>query len=263
MAQNVVKTLSGRSFFDQTVYDNVLLSSVLAIDEFLCNEIFPDDGSRLVYAKNEFAFRRRLQTQGGNENSEFQTNTLNFPFMNYAIQSSGVSRNTDRTIKSHPLEVLGFYVPKLGRRLRATPLQIKFESTFFSTEESDIDYALSKFQWCMTEEYLLQPTITIEGVDFANFGSLTFDGTDYNANYDESDFLKENRIKTVGVNMTLDTYLPNFHGNTRDEVTIPKTVLLSFVSRHNLTDWDWSYYDELYTGTIDHDNETVTWEKTK
>ena len=261
MPQEVIKTLSGRSYYDNRVYDNVVLSSVIAIDSYFEKLLFPGDDARIVISRNEFAFRRRLQSQRGNENSDFQLNTLNMPFLNFAPKAGGIVRDTSRIIKSHPLEVSGFYVNELKRKMRLTPLHIDFEGTYFSTEESDVDYVVSRLQWQMTEEILLRPVLEIGGHEFYNYGSLVFSDAEYNSRYEESDFLEKNRIKTVGLVFGLDTYLPNFHDASSDSVVLPKRIVLGFSGRKNLDTWDWTSPDELYTGTIDHSAEKVYMDK--
>lgn len=266
------KILSGTSFHDQTVYDNTILSSVIAVSTYLEDLIFPDEPDRVVMARNKFAFRRRFQTQRGVENSELQTNTLNMPFLNFGIKSDGIDVDTENNFRSHALAKAGFYVDGIGYKLRATPIRIKFEGTYFSTQESEVNYVLSKLRWQASEECLIAPAITINGYETYNYGSLEFNSIEYNGIYEESDFLEKNRIKTIGLDFALDTYLINFHdlasavGADNTSVTgdtvqkgfwIPNKVLLSFSARHHLDDFDWTKPDMLFSADIDHENETV------
>lgn len=73
--------------------------------------------------------------------------------------------------------------------------------------------------------------------------------TGYRSQYNESDWLEKNKVRTIGMNFSVDTFLLQ---TTTDGFWIPKKVLATFASTHDLSIHDWEDYDELYQGVIDH-----------
>ena len=248
--------LFNRSYYDTSGFYNNYLSTILCASAYLESAFFPDDPQRIIYSTNDHAFRRRLKLQGKNdpEVSKFQLNTLNMPFMNFAISQGGISGNTNRVLKSGPLEKFGVMDWVSGKKIRATPLHMEFEATYFSTEEIDIQYVMSLLQWDEALESLLKPEIQIGENVYQNFASLEFSSIDYNPMYNENDWLEQNKIRTVSLPFTIDTYLISTDDS---KFWIPKNILFSFAKTHDLAIHDWEDYDVLLNGVIDHINEKV------
>ena len=113
---------------------------------------------------------------------------------------------------------------------------------------------MSVLQWDSALESLIKPKLEINGNTYLNFGSLDIDSIDYNPTYDEDDWLQQNKIRTIGISFSLDTYSIQLDDS---DFWIPKNVLLSFATSKDLEIHDLDNYDELITGIIDYIEGTV------
>lgn len=245
--------------FNKSYYGKFLnnyLSSIIAMDEYFQEYMFPDDPTRIIYSTNDFAFRRRLQLQSVEDTiNAFQINSLDMPFFNFAISSNGLSANTDKTLKNNQLEKLGMMDWLSNTKIRLTPLKIEFEGTYFSTEEIDVQALFSKLQWDDALETTIRPKIQIGDHVYNNYALLNYSSISYNPQYNESDWLEKNRIRTIEINFSLDTYLLDMDDS---QFWIPKTVLVGFANSKNIPVEDVEDYEEVLNGVIDHIQGTVT-----
>ncbi len=246
----ITKGLLGKTYYNDPSFINVYLSTILAMYEFWEGFLFPNDPQRIVYSTNDYAFRRRLETNKREDKSNFQIQSLDMPFMNFSISSNGIVPNTDRTLKNNQLEVFGVTDWTIQKKIQLTPVQISFESTYFSNEEKDIQYVMSQNMWNFALETIIKPELEIEGETFLNYGAFGYPNLNYRPQYSERDWLEQNNIRTISMDFVLDTFLVQV--NTSNTYWIPKTVLASFAEKHDLDNIDWDDYDSLITGVINH-----------
>ena len=246
-----------KSYYNKAAFNNVYLSSIIALNDYLVSVYFPDEPTRLIYASNDFAFRRRQMLQNSDEedSSKFQVNSLNMPFMSFSVSSGGISADTERMLKNNQLEKTGIMDWTIKKKIRLSPVKIDFEATYFSTEEIDIQYVMSLLQWDGASETLIKPEIEIDGHTFCNYGSLDITSINYRPTYNENDWLEKNKIRTISMSFALDTYLILIDDSS---FWIPKTVLLSFATSKGIEIEDIDNYDVLLSGILDHVNEKVT-----
>lgn len=243
------KGMVGKSYYKDMDFINVYYSTIICMFNYFTENLFPDDPSRIIYASNDFAFRRRLQLNSRDNVSEFQIQSLNMPFMNFSIEASGMSSKTDRDWKSNQLEVSGVMDWTIKKKIRMTPIKLSFEATFFSDKEIDIQYIISKLFWDDALETVLKPELEIDGQKFSNIGVMAGYNLQYRPRYNEKEWLDKNKIRTIPMNFAVDTFLLQ---TDQDKFWIPKEVLFSFATSQNLNTHEWTDYDLLLRGVIDH-----------
>lgn len=224
-------------YFNLNNYRNVLHSCNIAIYEHYANLIFGGDESRIIYASTDYAFRRRVQITG--------SSNLDLPFMSFRIAPGGIENNGDRRWWNHTLNSKGFFVPELGRKFRASPITIQYDSALFLHKEMDAMYAFSEILWDDSNETLLTPTLEVEGFTINNIGVLGYN-PNYNEQYNENDWLERNEIHVVSLDMSLQTWM------LRDNTSgfwIPSKVVTNFAQKHNL---EGDNFDETYEAVINH-----------
>jgi len=271
------KDLVGSTYFNQSYFSkkgsydlNVILSTTLALYDYFEDFLFnvptdPTRSSRIVFAKNEYAFRARLQNLSSEEaNSEFQINTLNMPFMNFGISS--ISLSDQRLLATHQLATQGVFVDELGKKLRLFPVTIQYEGCFFTTQASDAQIVLAKFYKQAAAETLLEPVLIYDGKEIGNFANLTYSDITYDGQYSESDWLEQNRIHTVAFSFNVDTYFvdtdPGIDATDPSGYAVVNDLYLKFSARHDLKGWpeDENDYDMIFHAAVDHVNQTVDWD---
>lgn len=242
------KIVFNKSYYNSPNFINNYLSSIIAMDEYFQIYMFPNDPTRIIYASNDFAFRRRLKLQSKDDTMNvFQANSLDMPFFNFAITSIG--ENTDRQLKNNQLEKIGVMDWVSKTKIRATPLKVDFEGTFFSAEEIDIQELFSKLQWDDALETTIRPKIQIGDNIYENYALLDYNSINYNPTYTESDWLERNRIRTIGLDFSLTTYLIGLDDSS---FWIPKSVLVGYAQTKKLKLENIEDYDILLKGVIDH-----------
>ena len=271
------RDLVGSTYFNQSYFSNqknyminTVLSTTLALYDYFEDIIFnvetdPSRRSRIVFAKNEYAFRARLQDLKREEaNSEFQINTLNMPFMNFGISS--ISLSDQRLLATHQLATEGVFIEELGKKVRLFPVVIQYEGCFFTTQTSDAQIVLAKLYKQAAAETLLKPMLYYDKQEVANFANLSYSDITYDGQYSESDWLEQNRIHTVAFSFNIDTYFidsdPGIDATDPSDYALVKDLYLKFSSRRNLTDWpeDENDYDIMLHAAVDHVNQSVNWD---
>ena len=286
----VFKGLGGSSYYNQRWFNNEKkylldceLSTTLALFDYFESFIFPRDPSRLVYATNSFAFRARQRTLRGNENSEFQANSLSLPFMNLGIKQGGISFADTNLFSSFQAKTQGILLDGIEVYARLIPVTIQYEGTFFTDQTADAHVVLQRAFRRAVVEQTLKPSLYYGENEIINVLKLNFTDIVLDDMYQESDWLERNRIHTVGFDISADTYMVDIYpgaetpydggegsGTSDDEFSDTGSrgwkvnqLYLTYASRFDLDEWKRTPcdYDGLLSAVVDHINEKVWWNK--
>lgn len=251
----ISKTPIAGGFFSDRDFINTKTSLILSVFDYLEGVFFPGDPSRVIYSSNQFAFRRRNQLLTEDTAShKLLTQNLNVPFVNFYLTS--LSPNTDRKWKSRPLELHGIMDWTINKKLRLSPMKLSFEATIYTNKETDRHYAMSQIFWEGALETKLKPTFELDGETFSNIAVVGFD-LNFSNQYTENDWLEKNNIRATSIDFNIDTYLVK---TNTSGFCIPKQVLVSFASSHNIDIEKEDNYETLLNGVIDHINGNVVFE---
>lgn len=282
MAKNPERGLYGSSFYNTSYWKNgdsfmlsSILSSTLCLMDFFDKLLFVRDNTRVIYASNEYAFRARLQSSRGEENSDLQANDLNFPFMNLSIAQGGISLQDTRLNSSYEAKTSGIYVEELGKKVRLYPMNIRFEGIYYTTQMADAQLAISRIFRKGSTELILQPSLWYNDVEIKNIAKVYFDDVVLDDKYQESDWLTQNRIHTVAVTVSVSTYLVDIYPGAFTDEDDPsmggqggaglywpvRHVFLYWALRNNLDSWNGNDFDEWAEGLVDHVDQKVYWNK--
>lgn len=277
MADNPQRDLYGSSFYNTKFWKNgdsymlnSILSTTLALMDYFDRLLFVNDHTRVIYSSNAYAFRARLQSSRGNENSDLQANDLNFPFMNLAITQGGISLQSTRLNSTYEAKVSGVYIPELGKKVRLIPMEIRFEGTFYTTQMADAQMAIARVFRRASTELLLQPSLWYNDTEIKNVANIVFDDVVLDDKYDETDWLEKNRIHTVGFTISASTYLVDIYpgaftdedlgaGGESSKYWTVRKVILRWALRNNLSSWNGNDFDDWATGIVDHLDQEVYW----
>jgi len=240
-------------YFAERNFINTKTSLIISVFEYFESLFFEGESGRIIYASDSFAFRRRNQLLAKeNANHPLLVQNLNLPFANFYI--TGISSNTNRNWKSRPLELEGIMDWDINKKIRLSPAKIEFEATIYTEKETDKNYVTSQIIWEDILETKLKPLFEIDGEVFANMALVSYTGN-FTNQYSEGDWLEKNKIRATSFDFTIDTYLVRTNSSG---FCIPKTVLASFASTHNINNYKVENYDELLNGVISHINENVS-----
>ena len=96
------------------------------------------------------------------------------------------------------------------------------------------EYAMNKLLLDASNETNIEPQLeTNNGDIIKNAGLVNFD-LEYNPTYQESDWLEQNRIWTIGIDFSVTTFMIGNFDTNPDNLHVAKSVLLEFFSAKKL-----------------------------
>ena len=187
---------------------------------------FPLD--RIIYASNEYCFRERTRKNEGD---------LNLPFLNYYRVGYNKSERewfNDYSNRFGLIDRQNKFTSILGGKMRIYPITIQYEATVFFAQNKDCEYAMNKLLFDASNETTIEPQLeTNDGDIIKNSGLVNFD-LEYNPTYQESDWLEQNRIWTIGIDFSVTTFMIGNFDTNPDNLHVAKSVLLEFFSAKKL-----------------------------
>lgn len=233
------------SYYSDKSFLDIMNAIDIALFGHFAGLLFGSDQTRVVYASNAYALRKRSDGNSGN---------LNLPFLNFKRD------DYDPGLRSWwhaPTYTKGVYVPELEQKVIAAPVTIGYEASFWCHRADELRYAFSEIIFDADnktiidpDNAIIKPKVEIDGQEvyipiLLNYESTTFDPT-----YDENDWLEQNKIHTAEISFTVDSFA--LKANT--DITIPETVVFEFAHQNSLEVTD---YDETLTRVINHITEEV------
>jgi len=187
----------------------------LAFEFILSNLLFKQDLSRVIYSREDIAFRRRVEEVGvGHQpgesiSSRIQQNplSLNLPFATYAQEGS--YEPDDRTGSMNAsAAVMGQMQPDSGIIVKALPVMIKYSSTAFFSRRDDVNIASQLLYWEQQPKfpvyYIVQHTLSGYPIDIPVF--VTLETFNSNPDYAEKDWLTRSKIFPIKMEFTVRSY---------------------------------------------------------
>lgn len=218
----------------------------IAIENHLSTVLeFPLD--RIIYASNEYCFRERTRKNEGD---------LNLPFLNYyrnGYDESDKPWFNDYSNRFGMIDRQNRFTSLLGGKMRIYPITINYEATAFFAQNKDCEYAMNKLLFDSSNETIIEPQLETNNGDIVkNIGIVNFD-LEYNPTYQESDWLEQNRIWSIGIDFSVTTFMiGNFNplpDRDKDGKPMPlhvaKNVLLEFFSAKKLNYADYKQSEQI------------------
>jgi len=181
----------------------------LGMEFLLSHLLFKGDLSRVVYSKEDIAFRRRIETVGA---GDIKDDTYNYINLNlpYAVYSqTGTYEPDDRGSTQNAGQiVLGQMQPDSGLIIKAAAVKVQYEATAFFARRDDVNVASQLLYWESQPKFPLYYTVQHElagwPIDIPVF--ITLDSFDPNTDYNEKDWLEKAKIFPVKCKFTIRSY---------------------------------------------------------
>lgn len=209
-------------------YDKTAISyyTILdSLDTHFKNMLFKGDVSRIVTAKNNYALRARADQNQVNS-------SLNIPFMNY----KRLSWDFDSDINKWQVELFsrGIFIDELENKLKLNPVIFEYEGTLWYAREDDLVHAFRTMRMDADNLTELDFSIMIDGHEVALNGWLTYSSLDFDPDYDESDWLEQNKIRTIALDFSIQTFDVEPSDNTPLEFALTEKVVFNYIQKYNL-----------------------------
>lgn len=234
------------NFYDvkQLQFLNIVYALDIDIKRHFADMLFGGDQSRVIYASNAYALRKRAN---GTDLSN-----LDLPFMNFRM-TTFQEGDQGRLWFNHIANAYGLYVPELERKVRYTPVTINYEATVWYHTWIDTVFAQSELIWDASNETILKPLLDVYGtetpVQMSFFAGLGYN-LNFNPQYNENDWLTQNKISSIQVDPEFETmvFKDNFN------ISIPEKVIFNFLVDNGI---ETGTPEENFEALIDHFNEEV------
>ena len=204
---------------------------VYALDismEYKLSELLQFPLDRIIYASNDYCFRERTRKNHGD---------LNLPFLNYYRIGYDASERrwfNDYSNRFGLIDRNNDFTSLLGGKMKIYPINVNYESTVFFAQNKDCEYAMNKLMYESSNETVISAQVENDKGDvIKNVGIVGFD-LEYNPTYRENDWLEQNRIWSISLDFSINTFMIGDFDENPDNLNVTKSVLLEFFSAKKL-----------------------------
>lgn len=239
-------------YYNHDLFVNIHLSAKIAINYYLAKVLLQKDLTRIVYAKDDMCFRRRMElVDTTKENTvDITPVSLNMPFISFYQESNW---KEDENRNGAGQMVNGIYCVNTGTFIRSMQVEAEYKATCFFARDDDARVAQQILTW---EQNPQSPTWLYNAVNWRRQQLLiptfiTFETIEYNPSYNEADWLSKSRIIPIQLTIKVhssqilmdrtidDEILPqklsNYDNHIDDSYDVPLTeeAILGFLSEKN------------------------------
>lgn len=198
--------VQARQYYVHDSYIPVYYYVYEALEKWLADVVFREDRSRIILSSNEFAFRRRFElTDMSRPYKELEISSLHFPFANYWPLNIGWDREERLAANPAVLLYTGIYTNR--SRIRASNANIAIPVNFYFDREDDARLAYSKLYFYTFNEFSQEEKITFQNEEIGLPVVISLKSLQFNPQFNETDWLKQNRIFVITANINLRTYI--------------------------------------------------------
>ncbi len=227
-------------YYDISKFSNTYLLGRMALEEYFGNNVFKGDGSRIIYASPQFAFRQRLNLLAKAGNSSIEA--LDLPFMSYFRQGGwqldkrvGLP-NALSTMAGRAEEAIDW------SRLRFMNVEANFDCWMFFYNDIDAQIAQETLLYIKypSRKQFSYGSVTYKNVEIQIPMTIDVDNIDINPGLTERDWLQANRVIPVHFTTNIKSVAMSqirqysngeiFDPITGDDIHITEHVLLDFLT---------------------------------
>jgi hypothetical protein len=185
------------------------IGAKLGMEFFLSTLLFKGDMSKVVYSKEDIAFRRRVELLGNGtvRDQKYNYITLDLPFAIYS-QSGSYEEDDRGSTQNAGQIVFGKTEPESGLKIKAAAVKVEYESTIFFGRRDDVNVASQLLYWEKTPKFPVYFGVEHEicGHPLSIPFYITLDSFDSNVDYAEKDWLEKSKIFPVKCKFTIRSY---------------------------------------------------------
>jgi hypothetical protein len=250
--------VKGRSHFNKPFFNNVL-STNIALYKYMADMFFDGDMERVVWASTDMMFRKRqeqLQERKADNSPKTNLGILDMPFCSFRLTQDGIHPGTQRNWWNPALHVEGMWIEELGRRLRLTPATLNYEACFCCNHDNDLYLAQQEQVWDKNAETILESFVDASAPDGSTHtlkNIVIYDAEPHvNPQFSERDWIEKNKIQTITLDISCQTWLIAEDEHHRYSVT--KKVIFDFLHGAN-------YYNLIHEdGDVESQAGQIVWD---
>lgn len=198
--------IQARQYYIHSGYVPVYYYVYESLENWIANTIFRQDRSRVFLASNEYVFRRRFElTDMTRSFRDLEASSLHFPFANY--WPLNVSWSAEDRVAANPAALLYEGINTSRSRIKASNANLSIPVTFYFDREDDARFAYSTLYFYTFNEFNYETSITFQNEEVGLPVVISIKSLQFNPQYNEKDWLKQNRIFIVSATLNVRTYL--------------------------------------------------------
>lgn len=198
--------ISSRQFYIHKNYYNSYYYVYKALEDWIANNIFRQDSSRVFLASSNYVFRRRFELTDMSQNFEdIEISHLNFPFASYWPLNTGWTSDDRLAGVNVAMVYSGIFVG--DTKIRAISSSLSIPVTFYFDREDDARMAFEMLYFKQINEHYYSVDMPFNGNVLGLPISMTISGLSFNPSRTESDWLNNNRIFTIEATFGIRTYV--------------------------------------------------------
>lgn len=204
----------------------------ISIDSWLQSVLkFPSD--RIIYASNDYTFRER--TRNRKDGNPITVGSLDLPYVSY--YRTGYSECERAWWNKYAnrcgvLDVANENYEQTTGKMKLAPVRAEYEATIFFSQQKDCEYALTRLLYENSDETILYPELVVNNETTVKNIAIMENDIEFNPEFNENDWLEQNKIFTISMNWAFDTFL--IIGRDLN-VSIAEEVILDFLSAKKLS----------------------------
>jgi hypothetical protein len=199
-------------FFDAGNWQNVFYSAQIILEYYLADVLMKSDMSRVQWSSDAYAFRRRFELADSENGGNYETlgpSSLKLPFVNYWYENGKFWEPDDRPFSVNSQQMLkGDWDVGMPARLYAIAVKTPIIGTVYYSTDVDARLAYERLLWERQPKGPIQLSTTVKwkGVELGIPVFITFESVNFNPKFNETDWLKTQRMYPMQFVLTLRTY---------------------------------------------------------
>lgn len=186
-------------------YTPVYYYMYMRLEDWIAENIFRKDLSRVFLASNEWAFRRRFElTDTSKDYNEIEASSLQFPFANYWPLNSGWQPDTRVAGNQAKMIYDGIY--EGTTKVRAAGVVLNIPITFYFDREDDARIAYDTLYFKTYNEHVYHMEVPFANNSLDLPFVIKLNDLKFNPSAVEKDWLVKNRIFVITVNFEIRSY---------------------------------------------------------
>jgi hypothetical protein len=213
------------TIYDMETFLNVFYAFHIYLETYFANRLLGGDLSRVVWASNAYALRKRAPTDKDGDTIDDVSN-LRLPFINYKLTNMDFEEGS--VWWNNYANVAGIYLPDMGKKYRVFPCTMTYEMTYWCSRNDELYYASAFMTLDQSNETIVRYFIEDDGKQIELSANFSFELSDMDGEYDQNDWLEKNKIHNLALNPAVRTYM--LFADSKDKFNITEEAILNFLS---------------------------------
>lgn len=193
------------TFYDHSYYCATYRKVYDWIEDWFADRIFRKDHSRIFMSSDNYAFRRRFElTDASRDFEALPSSGLDLPFGTYWPQNSGWRPDERVAAKNAVMIYEGVY--EGTTKIKAAPVIQTVPVTLYFGREDDARFAYDTLYMLSYKENYNKTEVRFDQENIDLFMGMTLKDLKFNPTFKETDWLNQNRIYIVSMNLDMRTY---------------------------------------------------------